>query len=76
MLYKEVLKEFNTDDVLCILIDTGGCLKAVSEYNLKGGYCGCCEGFSINGDLTVVRVVNLMDMEILYEASNYKEYLK
>ena len=69
MLYKEALEQFNTDDTVCILVKTEEGVKVLSEHNFEGGCCGCCKGCSDDGDLEVIRVVDLNDMQVFYEAN-------
>lgn len=69
MLYKEAMRQFNTDDTVCILVKTIDGVKALSESNFEGGCCGCCQECTVHDNLEVIRVVDLNDMQVLYETN-------
>ena len=67
MNYGEALKKFNTDETVCIVVETEDGLKVVSDYNFCGGVCSCCHGFTASNNLEVVRVVDMATMDVFYE---------
>ena len=69
MNYKEAREKFNTDNTVCIVVETKDGLKALTENNFEGGSCSCCRGYDYDDNLTVMRVVDMATMEILYEAN-------
>ena len=67
MNFLEALRSFNTDNTVCILVETKDGLRALSEHNFAGGVCSCCNGCESDDSLTVVKVVDLETMEVFYE---------
>lgn len=67
MNYKEASNKFNTDNTVCIVVETKDGLRALSEHNFAGGICGCCKYCDDDDDLIVNKVVNMESMEILYQ---------
>ena len=68
MKYKEALERFNTDNTVCIVVETKDGLMALTDNNFSGGCCSCCNGCEYGDDLTVVRVVDMATMMEFYEA--------
>jgi len=65
---KEAFSKFNTDNTVCILVQTKDGLRALTENNFSGGCCGCCEGCESSDDLVVEKVVDIATMEVFYSA--------
>jgi len=68
MKYKEALEKFNTDNTVCIVVETKDGLMALTDNNFAGGCCSCCNGCECGDDLAVVRVVDMATMAVFYEA--------
>jgi hypothetical protein len=69
MNYKEAHEKFNTDNTICIVVETKEGLRALTENNFAGGCCSCCKGCDDDDNLIVKRVVDMETMEIFYEAN-------
>lgn len=67
MNYKEALNKFNTDDTVCIVVETKDGLRALTDNNFGGGCCSCCKGCDDGNDLIVARVVDMATMEVFYD---------
>ena len=68
MNYENAVKKFLDMESISILIEIKDKIKAVSKHNFEGGHCNCCEGFSqYDEDLKVIKVVDLLTMEVLFD---------
>lgn len=68
MTYADALEKFGAFEMVCIVVKTKDGLRALTKYNYKGGVCGHCDECECNGNLIVERIIDLDEMEVLYQA--------
>lgn len=61
------ITNFGESSPLSVLVDTEEGPVSLSAVNLSGGVCDCCTELHNTEDLDVIRIVNLENMEVIYE---------
>ena len=66
MKFKEAISKYDWETIAILVEDKNGQRIAVSNSNLEGGICGCCEEYDIDDDARVLRIIDMENMEVLY----------
>jgi hypothetical protein len=70
MNYGEALEKYSFYENICIVVKTKKGLRTLAKYNFCGGVCECCKECDDDESLIVKKIINIENMEILFEAIN------